>query len=492
MLQEAYDLDKPAGQLFCGTHTTLGMSSAMNKVLRLLEAEMDLDKMIQSFMVDLDVDSKNSSIAGQALDMCLKLVAPEYNSKPWNKYKDFLLFLEEKEVQAVLFSYKDSRFGCLSRAAAVLLYHWSHLLEFLCINPNINNRLACLVREVMELPYLKPVLCVLACMGVHLVEPFYANTISKTATHSKLKTFYKSLYTSMERDLSEDFFTFAKPVFEGVEDGLLEGVKASYKEVVLKAVTKVAREHQEEVIKLANIMLPYLRTVLARQRRDYGIDKTRFPAQYPVEEQAENFDETPVNNISAERACGKIDYRLHKAQNLAAVSRQMVLQRCKELRNGQTPSFRGYKEAAQAKREMELSWTVSMKERMKKGSDEKREVALVQERKKLDSLEKLKEFGGPFTSAEEVEAYLVDIGPVNMKVKQGRMKREMQYARDTSTLLPKVDPLFRIQKTEANGKRRDKTAQEFGEALMVFLGKRGDRKALDYTTFRTGLDKLVV
>ena len=42
-----------------------------------------------------------------------------------------------------------------------------------------------------------------------------------------------------------------------------------------------------------------------------------------------------------------------------------------------------------------------MKERMNKGSDEKREEAMVYELKKIASLQKLKEQGGPFTSAEE-------------------------------------------------------------------------------------------
>ncbi|QQP49808.1 Hypothetical protein FKW44_010601 [Caligus rogercresseyi] len=114
-----YNLETPAGQIFCGTHTTLGFSSAMNKVMRLVEADMKMEQVLQSFMVDLDVDSKNASVAGQALDMCLKLVAPEYSHKPWNRYREFLLFLEQRQVSSVLFSYKDSRFGCLSRAAAV-------------------------------------------------------------------------------------------------------------------------------------------------------------------------------------------------------------------------------------------------------------------------------------------------------------------------------------------------------------------------------------
>ena len=288
---------------------------------------MKMDELVQGFMVDLDVDSKNGSVAGHSIDMCLRLVAPEYNAKPWNKNKQFLQFLDERGAHAVLFSFKDSRFGCLSRAAAVLLFHWEHLKEFLALNPAINNCLACLVREVMELPYLQPVLAVIACLGVHLVEPFYANTISTTSTHSSLKKFFISLYESMEDKLGDDFFTFANPVFRGVEWELFEGVKVSYKEEVLSVVTKVASTHKEEVLKLGEGILPHIRTVLARQRRDYRIDEDRFPAQYPVESQAANIDQTPVHNLAAERACGKIDYRIKRTHSLPPVSRQMILQR---------------------------------------------------------------------------------------------------------------------------------------------------------------------
>ena len=155
-------------------------------------------------------------------------------------------------------------------------------------------------------------LAVVTSLGVQLVEPFYANKISTTSTHSSLKKFFISLYESMEDNLEKDFFTFANPVFRGVDWELFEGVKASYK---------------EEVLKPGEGMLPYLRTVLARQRRDYGIDEERFPSQYPVESQAANIDQTPVHNLAAERACGKIDYRIKRTHSLPPVSRQMILQR---------------------------------------------------------------------------------------------------------------------------------------------------------------------
>ena len=90
-----------------------------------------------------------------------------------------------------------------------------------------------------------------------------------------------------------------------------------------------------------------------------------------------------------------------------------------------------------------------MKERMRNGSDEKRGEALVQERKRIVSLQKLKEQGGLFTSAEEVDAYLSD-----KKEKQKMMKLEISYARDTSTLLTHCSRSERLISKASKGTRR--------------------------------------
>ena len=58
------------------------------------------------------------------------------------------------------------------------------------------------------------------------------------------------------------------------------------------------------------------------------------------------------------------------------------------------------------------------------------------------------------------------------KDKQKRMKKEIQFARDSSTTLPKVSPIFKIQVTGKDKKRKDKTAAKFGEALKIYLGKK--------------------
>ena len=64
-------------------------------------------------------------------------------------------------------------------------------MNILSENPHISNKIACLVREFMNLPHLREVYCAFAALGVHLIEPVYARTITQGATHSELKVFYK-------------------------------------------------------------------------------------------------------------------------------------------------------------------------------------------------------------------------------------------------------------------------------------------------------------
>ena len=55
----------------------------------------------------------------------------------------------------------------------------------------------------------------------------------------------------------------------------------------------------------------------------------------------------------------------------------------------------------------------------------------------------MKQEKGPWTNAEEVEEFMAK--EISEKEKQARLKKEMKFARDSSTTLPKVDSLFKIQ-----------------------------------------------
>ena len=492
VVQELFDLEKPAGQIFCGTHTTLGFSNAMNKVVMTIELRMKLDTLLSTFMCSMELDSKNGSLSGQALDMMLKLFAPEYKHKSWNYFGLFTHYLEQRNVPLTLFAYKDHRFGCLSRASAVLLYNYEHINGFLSSNPHISNKLACLVRELQNLPHLKVIYAVFALLGVHLIEPFYSKTITKGVTHTELKIFYQQLHKGLsEKKADISIITLSSPFFPGISDRLFNGVKQSYGQEVLKVVMETAHENEKDVIMLINLMLPELATTLARQRRDYGLDMENFPAQFPIDDQANNIDDTPTNNMDMERLMGKTDYRLQKLQGLQAASRSIVLQKTAALRDASaSSSFRSFRKQVEAKRELEVQWNKKVAKKFKDDAEKKQEAAVGQERKRLLMMENLKVEGGPFTNAEEVEEFLRS--DIAAKLKQKRMKREIQFARDSSTTLPKVDPLFKIQVTQPNKKRRDKSAAEFGDALMAYLGRKADRSVMEYETFQQCLRELLM
>ena len=445
ILQELYELDKPAGQLFCGVHTTLGFSPSMNSSVLRIELKMGLDKVLSTFMCSMELDSKNGSLAGQSLDMILKLVAPEFRHKSWNYYGQFTVYLEERGVELTLFCYKDSRFGCLSRAAAVLLFNYEHIAGFLASNPHISNKLACLVRELLSLPHMKVIFAAFALMGLYLIEPFYSRTIAVGATHTELGEFYRHLHTSLlNTKVDATIFSLASPIFPGVSQELFESVKESYGQNVVEVVKEVAEEQAEDVVLLINHMLPDLATTLARQRRDYGLDPENFPPQFPVEEQAAAVDDCPTNNMDMERLMGLTDQRLKKLQTLPAASRSIILNKTRALHEAKKSSnFRSFREQVNAKREMEVEWNNKLAAKLKTDTDRRQEAALTQERKRLLALEQLKESDGPFTNSEQVEEFLQS--DISEKEKQKRMKKELTFARDSSITLPRVDPLFKIQ-----------------------------------------------
>ena len=89
----------------------------------------------------------------------------------------------------------------------------------------------------------------------------------------------------------------------------------------------------------------------------------------------------------------------------------------------------------------------------------------------LKQLDYLKSVGGPFTSVEAVTAYL-DSDDTDKK-KAIRLKTEVQYARDTSTSLAKVNPLFRIRTQKIGDERaRQLTCAEFATNIKKLISQK--------------------
>ena len=104
------------------------------------------------------------------------------------------------------------------------------------------------------------------------------------------------------------------------------------------------------------------------------------------------------------------------------------------------------------------------------------------EKRKLANLDSIRAQGGPFSSAEEIDNYLLTTDD-NLKTKTNLMRDEVTYARDTSSSLPKNSPVFRIITTEG-GKRKLPTPEQFAQNLKLLLGKRNQRNNIKLADFQ--------
>ena len=134
------DLDHKAGQLFCCTHTNFGFCRCMNNCISIVENKIGTSSILDGFLVHLEMNSKNGSLAGQFVDCITPLVGEEMKHKPWNRGKDFKKFCEANDACYEMFLYKDERFGCFPKAAPVVIYSRELLNQFLNTHSDIDNR----------------------------------------------------------------------------------------------------------------------------------------------------------------------------------------------------------------------------------------------------------------------------------------------------------------------------------------------------------------
>ncbi|ESN96830.1 hypothetical protein HELRODRAFT_178627 [Helobdella robusta] len=259
----------------------------------------------------------------------------------------------------------DQDFDSKHGSVAVMVLLFPLMKSFLEDNPGVTNHLSCIVRSFLNVKYFRPAFAVLGALESHLVEPFYSVTIATRTTHSQLKSFYKTLFQEMSKDVTSDFF---------------------------------------------------------RRRRGYEITSD-FEEKYLAKQQAFNEYDTPVINIAMERLCGQSKL-----------------------------SFRSFCEEACQVKNLKLTWIQSMKEKFQAGVAVKQVIAVMKERKRLNMTAELKE-GGPFTNSYKVEEHVKS--DITETKNQKKMKKEILFARGSSTYLPKSDPLFRIQVTLPNKIRRD-------------------------------------
>ena len=161
----------------------------------------------------------------------------------------------------------------------------------------------------------------------------------------------------------------------------------------------------------------------------------------------------------------------NRASNLDVASRAHLLRGTEELRKKDTGGFRHLTKEASAIKMLKVSWSDRQQEMHKAALTIKEQKNWNVEQRKLDILDRLKAQNGPFTCTEEVDEYLIS-----------------KKFTDTSQSLPRTSPFFKIYDTTVTP-RRLFTAEQFGNNLKLYLGKRSECLKVSLDDFRLAVDK---
>ena len=146
--------------------------------------------------------------------------------------------------------------------------------------------------------------------------------------------------------------------------------------------------------------------------------------------------------------------------------------------------FHKFKKEAASIKDIKLEWTEKMKDLQTEGYAAKDLLNLKKQNALNQDLNFLKACGGPFTSKQEISAYMQGDEDEAAKIK--RLYIEVRYARTTSLTLPANAKLFRLR-SDANKKMN---AEEYAKNLAQYLDDQKSIGGIDMQELNGVLEKL--
>ena len=379
------------------------------------------------------------------------------------------------------------RFNSLVYCCAVALALDSKITSFLAKYTNITNNLACIVRSFESLEYLRVLAAVGVIIGTHLVEPYLSLTSSSTTTWEKLITAFPTLYQDFSSVEPALLLDLTQPAFKFVSQERFSS--CLYSEELLLPTKLIIESFRTEILSVLRILLPKLAKGWERQRGQmFGFGKTITSEATIKKLDQEKLEHAPISNLDSERLVGSINHelRVRGAQELNAASSSLVRAKGIDLISGKGMDKKFLKMTAV---DGELpailkEWEAKQKELKKMGMEQKEISNIGADKQRNADLQKLTEVGGPFTSPESVEAYMInqEVGEVE---KGKRLYLEVRHARNSSVSFPKSSELFRLKKAHKN-----LSSELYASNLMTYLKKISCHVDMGMEDFRMALEKL--
>ena len=458
-------------RLECVMHTVLGFTNAALKVLSTVEQAIGPSNL---FGTSKCHDSTN--VVKSTVNAVMKFISPQFIHKPYNKKEDFDALLKSKgQLPNYAFAYRSCRFGAIEKASIVVLHHCDNVVD---LSERVENRndLIIFLRTVMECLFIKNMLIALSLFGLHVIEPFIK--LVEASSHVELQKALPALFADLQNhqefskkaiSISESALPTLKDHFGTVLD------KGVYKESWLKSL-------QAEIDILDDASLDSIRKVLGlfsfqcsatlERQRGSAYD---FGSQQGVQKDKvssipkDKLEKMPVTNLRAENEFGSIDTILTRltTNSVRLVSDHRVLRTAGGLVYGTGIA----REMGPYKERLKLVPSAFDEKQLKHKEDNLKVLsgkARQYEKRNLQLLDVCKSAGGPFTTPDQVTAYVTESrekGLLEAGIKKV-LKANVMYDRETMTKRPKTDDVFRIRDRATH---KDLTADQFRDNLVTLL-----------------------
>lgn len=482
---------EPPKSLLCNVHPLMMFQRKVKEIFQLLHDTLGKDKIVECFLVD--VDFANEDFITKAIKCLTSFISKDYSAKPWNRQKHFDSFIAPKENETV--SYKDHRFNRLFQCCMVLVHHIDDIASYLDTFRNIVNGISILDRSFVEMTLLKPVFCAVSLIGIHITMPFQALLLTKETNYSSLLTAFPSLYEELTSINPESLCTTTNQVFHFVQPDTFKNVVKHLKPSIVESIENSVKLYKSQVINLLRLILPKLADGFSIQRGKvfgFGPHALEQPKTFKIsnasEEELMKLNKTSTHNLHSERSVGSINYEIsvRGKGHLESSSKKLVFNKSFDLVDQPEclSKYQSYRQASKDIKLLKVEWNEKLKKMEEIGNLKKDTANTTMESKKYKDLEFLKQYDGPFTTAEGVKAYHNSVPESTEKNK--RLKVEVRYAKNTSLSLKHTASVFKLEKNHKN-----LTSNQYVENLCQYLSDARSKTVLTADDLSFALTSLI-
>ena len=472
--------------LLCHTHPVLMFNRELIHLFSTIELGIGSEKIFSKLLVS--TTNSHDSITEQYMHCIVNLFSPELNHKSWNQSSQFSIHIAPNKNLAV--GFRKERFNRFVYLCGVILYLDPFIWSFLSKYEHVTNNLACIVRAFEEVEFLKIHLAVGTLIGVHLIEPFLSLTTSSNIDYMKLTIAMKQLYCNLTSTKPEELLDVSKPAFNFVSHKRFDSTL--YNQDIITSLKKIIEQNSVRIVKVLSLVLPKLAYGFHRQRADvFGFGTFDPNSSLLVSKKNQNqLLKAPINNLSAERHVGSINYELkiRGAQQLKSASDTVVKAKSIDLIElkpvNEFDKFRNIVKANGQLVSIWKSWRDSQDNLEEKSLTAKELQNQHTDKMRNSDIEYLKSMGGPFTKPEEVDAFVNS--EMNNEQKIKRLYIEVRYCRNSSLSLPKSSPIFRLKENHKN-----LSISNYQTNLKVYLSKISCCANVSWVDFDTVIEELI-